>query len=258
MSSTRAAGRLLLDLAAASGDRVLLRAAAEFARELGLALHGVYVEDEAVFGLAEFPFARELRLPTREWRPLDAAALAGEFAAAAAMARRLLDEAASAAGLQRAFQIVRGNPAVCLAALAGAADIVVLPAGRSGDLGRVALSGDTAGGTLLLPPRPVAHRGPVAVVPGKGAGGEAALAAAVRFARAVAAPLLVEGTGEVQAAAARRAVALGLAPGQVLLRPEGRAGERLRVLPAAEADEAVIAAALRRGTPVLLVGPGVG
>jgi hypothetical protein len=258
MSGRRASGRLLVDLAATPGDRALLRAAAEFARELGLALHGVFVEDEALFGLAGFPFVRELRMPTGEWRPLDAAALAGEFAAAAALARRLLDEAASAAGLAREFEVIRGDPRGCLAALAGAADIVVLPAGRSGDLRRVALACETSGGTLLLPPRPAVNRGPVVVVPGQGAGGEAALAAAVRFARAVAAPLRIDAASEVQAAAAKQAVALGLAPAQVQLRKEGRAAERLLVLPASGADQEVIAAALRRGTPVLLAGTTAG
>ena len=88
--------RVILHLHHGATERAIIRAAAELAQMLGVALHGVFLEDEALPELAELPFIREFRLGTGAWQKLDRQQLAEEQRAAAAEARRLLDEAAAA------------------------------------------------------------------------------------------------------------------------------------------------------------------
>lgn len=261
MSDAPALRRLVLDLT--HHDGASLRAAAEFAAQLGAALHGVFVEDEALFRLAGMPFARELRLPTREWRALDAETIAGDFRAAAAQARRMLDQAARALGVAGGFEVLRGDPAACFAALPGAADIVVLPAQQ---LQQPRFEG--AAGVLLLPPPPGARAGTVAVVSDARAG---PLDLAARCAVAAGAPLLILAPSdallrEAAASAAVRGlpperVALRLLAGtgaEALLQALGEGRERLVVLPRGAGggrEDARAGAVLRwRRVPVLLAG----
>jgi hypothetical protein len=65
----------------------------------------LFVEDEALLALAERPFARELRLPSHEWQPVEAGHIAAELRHAAADARRLLHEVAATRGVSNAFEV---------------------------------------------------------------------------------------------------------------------------------------------------------
>ena len=118
--------RVILQLHHGATERALIRAAAELAQMLGVALHGVFLEDEALSGLAELPFIREFRLGTGEWQKLDRQQLAEEQRAAAAEARRLLDEAAAALGVTQLFEMVSGDPTLFFAATSQAGDIIVV------------------------------------------------------------------------------------------------------------------------------------
>jgi hypothetical protein len=117
--------RLIVELCHGAGVRTL-RAAAELAAVLELNLHGLFVEDEALLALAERPFARELRLPSHEWQPMEFGRIAAELGNAAADARRLLHEAAATHHVPNAFQVWRGDPAEAIAAIASASDVIVI------------------------------------------------------------------------------------------------------------------------------------
>ena len=257
--------RLVLDLAPGGADRARLRAAAEIARQLGADLHGVFVEDEAVFHLAGLPFGREIRLPGHEWRPLEAAALTREFAAAAAVAERMLDETVRGLGMACAFEILRGDPGACLAALLGEADIVAVLA-PADTRRRTGTYGGSAA-ILLLPPGYVPQDGPVAVVPGDPPG--PALDLAVSCAREGGTRLLILAESEpAGAGAAARAAELGLhaddtsvarlagSGAEDVIAALGAAGERLVVVQAADGHDHQhpLAGTLleRRHVPVLL------
>ena len=128
---THADRRLILELGQGAADAGILRIAAEFARLLDAALHGVFVEDETLLALAEWPFARELRLATRQWQPFDPATLAAELRQAAAAADRRLAETVAQLAVPSRFEVVRGDPAACLIAFCRADDILVLALPRA-------------------------------------------------------------------------------------------------------------------------------
>ena len=68
--------RVILHLRHGAAERVTIRTAAELAQMLGVALHGVFVEDAALPELATLPFIREFRLSTGSWQRLDRQRLA--------------------------------------------------------------------------------------------------------------------------------------------------------------------------------------
>ena len=220
--------RLILDVGDHAANPRIARAAAEFARALGLDLHCVFVEDEAVYGLAGLPFARELRLPAHEWHPMDATRIASEFAQAAAQARRVVDEVVRTLGIANAFEVVRGDPAACIAVLSTATDIVVVaergaPGAWPFDRRRAAAY-RSAAALLVLPPRPASRQGPIAAV--LAAAADACLEVAARAARSAGASLLLLPLAlppdQLQAAIARataRATALGVPPDRIAVRP---------------------------------------
>ena len=271
--------RLILDLGQGAADPLALQMAAELAGWLGVDLHGLFIEDEALLALADLPFARELRLPTHEWSPLDAAGITAELRHAAEDARRMLTGILATNRVAGGFEVRRGDPAACLAEITRAGDLVLLA--LSGSVAarppqdsartRAAMARGAASALLVLPARPRRRRGPVVVVP-EGAV-DPALEIAARIAAATHEPLtvLLRDPGEKTAAAARdRAAAFGV-PGQrvavagvapagtgviqgVPAAPAGQ-GESLIVLGRAATGDGVEAAhlAAAHGVPVLLV-----
>lgn len=210
--------RLLLDLRPGGLDRATLRAAAELARLLDVEILGVFVEDQSVVGAAKLPFARELRLPARDWRPVDADRLAADLQAAAEQARLLLLREGEAAGISCRFVVQRGDPATTIANLCSFHDIVAVAEPEeaverlTGTIGRVrdaALS--SAATVLLLPSRPGRSAGPIVAL--IAAIDDPALAVAARLASASHEPLVVVFAADVTPAltAIRKAVrAVGL------------------------------------------------
>ncbi len=267
--------RLILDLGQGAADPLALQMAADLAGWLGVDLHGLFIEDEAVLALADLPFARELRLPTHEWTPLDAAGIAAELRHAAEEARRMLTGILAATRVPGGFEVRRGDPAACLAEISGAGDLVLLALSASVSARpppdaartRAAMARGAASALLVLPARPRRRRGPVVVVPESAA--DPALEIAARIAAATHEPLtiLLRDPGAEAAAARDRAVAFGvprqrvavagLAPsgtGSVQGVPAGQ-GESLIVLGRAATGDGVEAAhlAAAHGVPVLLV-----
>lgn len=208
--------RLIITLSHTGTDPRTLRAAAEFARLLGLHLHGVFVEDEAVLAFAELPFAREIRLPTHEWTPLGLDRLAEEFRHAAEQAHRAMDDIVDALQVPSGFEILRGDPIDSIAALCCATDIVLAaqPAGL-GPVGALERLLEAAHGmpasVLLLPARQTTSTGPVVALlhdPDDPALPVAARIAAT--ARTGLVVLLPRGPNHPDRAVADRAVGLGV------------------------------------------------
>lgn len=206
--------RLVLAVGHGEAGAATLRGAAEAARLLRLALHCVLIEDEALHLLPALPFARELRLPTHEWRPLDPARLAQDLAATEAALRRDLATVAARIGIAQALEVQRGDPEACLGGLCVAGDIVVLAARPAARLHRAALH--SAASVLLLPAAAPPHVAPVAVL--LAGPDDPALAVAARIAqdsRSVLLAVLAEGDpGDV----ARRVAQLGLGADRLVLR----------------------------------------
>jgi hypothetical protein len=278
MPRTAAYRRVLLDLRHAAIDRGGIRAAAELAHLLGLDLTGVFVEDAALLGLPEYPFARELRLPGHEWHPLEPTRIAEEVRAAAEAARRLLDEYSAALGIQSLFEVVRGDATLSIDALSEASDIVVLiePAAASERLARAFLRrpppGRSGAAMLVVPPRVLRHHGPVAAVVQTAT--DPGLITAAAIAAAASERLLVllipRGDAGLKAAAIAAARAAGMpaeriqtrllraATPEAVLHALGKTQERLLVLTRGGdllPDTVPSWLAAARQVPVLLVGP---
>lgn len=166
-----ARARLLLDFCHLVPDAEAIGTAAELARLLRCDLFGIYVEDEAVQRLAGLPFARELRLPSQAWSPLEPMLIEAEFRQVAAGLQAMLRRHAARHDVRSEFQAVRGNPAGHVAGVSVAADVMLLKTPREASaraLGNFAAAWRAAmeapAAALLLPPRMTRRRGPVAVV----------------------------------------------------------------------------------------------
>lgn len=271
--------RLILDLYHGAADVNLLRASAELARFLGLDLHCLFIEDEALLALAELPFAREIRLPAHRWTPIDTISLSDDLRQAAAQTRRRLDDIIRNAGVASAFEVLRGDPAECIAGVCRAGDIVVVvepgPPVLHGAHRLQAAAYASPASVLLLPVRLKPRAGPVVAVLTHAA--DPSLAVACRLALAAGedlAILLPDRDGAAASAAAPDqatglAIALGLRHDRISVRrihdttaeniTHALTGLRERLIvmtrsasPASEAPAASrIAADL--GVPVLLI-----
>jgi hypothetical protein len=270
--------RVILHLRHGSAELVTIRAAAELAQMLGVALHGVFLQDAALPELATLPFIREFRLSTGSWQQLDRQRLAEEQRAAAAEARQLLDEAAAALGITRLFEIISGDPALFVAATSQAGDIIVvaqprLPAERLVHAtARWLEAAHGCAASVMLVPKVLARRtGPVATVVCAESDPALGVAARIAVAAGEALLLLIWGTPELAKAAVEQARAAGLPSRRIVTRnvasvtPEdvvqglGTGNERLVVLArgACGTDNAAVSShiAASRGVPVLVVEP---
>ncbi len=212
--------RLVVELAHSTSDPETLRCFAQFARLLDLELHGLFVEDEALLALADLPFAREIRLPTHDWGPMDTDRLERELQQQATMIRRRLEAAVRAAGVANGFEVLRGDPGTCLVEQARATDIIVLAApdavvARSSRISSQvqAATHRAASATLLLPPRPHRQHGAVAVVLADPADPSLETAARLAVASGERLLVLVESGSEAAAGLPGRLAASG-PPGQ--------------------------------------------
>lgn len=264
--------RLLLDLRHAGGDPAALSAMLGLARLLELDPFGIFIEDEDVFCLAGLPFARELCLPMGAWRALDPARLAGEMAALADQAQREFERAILDLGRSAQFTRLRGDPGALFAEQAGEADIIALAASAAplglADAAMRRLEEVLFGlgrTVLMLPPRLLRTRGPIAVVISGAVPEELELA--VRVAVSSGEPLLLLSAAseretdmavvaaEASGVAASRIVVRTLTAltGEAILAGLTGAGERLLVLPRARAGARLSQLAAARGVPVLAV-----
>ena len=277
--------RLILDLCHGAADGRTIRAAAEFARLLGIDLHCVYIQDEALFALADLPPAREIRLPSHQWSKIDAGQIEAELHQATTQARRSMEDAVRSIGIPNVFEVLRGDPAACIAAFSCASDIIAVaepgaPSARAAQtFARLHhASHDCAASVLLLPTGLVPRHGTIVAVLTSVA--DPCLTLAARIAVTAKEDLLIlipnqtgaaNQAGRLASGATGRAAAMGVPPDRVTTRAIGGmraddvlyslsgAHERLVVLTRGacaagdETEAARIAAA--RGVPVLLVEP---
>ena len=172
--------RLIVELGQGTSDDALIRLAAEFARGMGLDLHGLFIEDEALLHVAAMPFAREIRLPSHQWQTMDTGRMEAELHLAAETAHRRLRHVVAELGIHAAFEVRRGQPHLCIAGVCTAADIVVMPAIEATDPGgpdMLRAAEESAASVLLVPRHPGRRPGALpGALPGAVAG---ALAGAV-------------------------------------------------------------------------------
>lgn len=276
--------RLILDFGQGMPDAAIVRTAAELARLLGVDLHGLFIEDEALLTLAAWPFARELRLPTQEWHPIDLETVSAQLRAAAAAADRLLAEAVAALDIPGHFEVIRGDPIAAIAAFCRGDDILVLAPprsapglGRPREAPRGPAAHRRAAGAVLVVPRGRARR-PGPVVAALADATDPGLDLAARIAAATAEDvrvLLPDPAPAAQRQVRDRAVALGVAPARIQIQPllrDPATGAVMEDLPAALVGapeslivlgrglapdtEAAVRLATRRGVPVLVMEAG--
>lgn len=163
--------RIIFELSHGAADAEALHAVAEFARLLGLELHCVFIEDEAVLSLAALPFAREFQLDTNAWIPMNSERIADAFRDTAGRIRRTMETVVGAVGLTSTLQVLRGDPAECVATLCRPDDIVVVadpgpPFGRAayGFIRLRTAAHRSAACVMLMPSRLARRTGPVAVL----------------------------------------------------------------------------------------------
>lgn len=196
--------RVLVALDASEHSMMALPAAAALAHSLGAEISGLFVEDEDLLRLADLPFARELRLPSGQERPLVPETLAAELRALAAHARQALSSAAARVNLKWSFQVLRGPVHKTLLSAARESDLLVLgwasrpaagsPRPRLGSTARTALTEGRQSVLLYHPVGTGARAVFVAYEETAGAvslAAERGLAAASHLAEAARLPLIV-------------------------------------------------------------------
>jgi hypothetical protein len=114
--------RIVMPLDAASETATVIDTAVRLAARWGVALHGVFIEDEELIGLAGLPFARQVTLGAG-LEPLTKDDIEGQFRAAAERARRELAAAAEQHDVTWSFDVARGPLTADM--LAGEHDFVV-------------------------------------------------------------------------------------------------------------------------------------
>ena len=93
-------------------NRSNIEAAARLAAWLDVAVHGIFVEDEALLNLAGMPFARHIGASGETFGMIDERTILLQFAAQAARIRATLETAAKAEEVGCTFDIIRGSPSV--------------------------------------------------------------------------------------------------------------------------------------------------
>lgn len=212
--------RIVLGLHQSAADRATLGLAAELAALMRLDLHGLFVADETLLGVAGLPFAREFRALAREWRPLDVARMAEELDLAARSAERLLAEAARRLAVASSFEIVKGSATGAITGVPAAGDIVIIREPRTtgeliappfDELMRAAFR--SAASVLVVPSRIARHTGPIVACAAEPDDPAIRIAASIAAAARESVVLIaadgdIAGHPEVVAAAAEAGIAL--------------------------------------------------
>ena len=118
--------RILVALDASRASLDALSAAAALAERLGAELGGLFVEDEILLRLGGHPFARQMRLPSGDWGPLERGSIEADLRAMASRAREALARAAGPRHLAWTFRVARGRVSLEVIAAAEEADLLVL------------------------------------------------------------------------------------------------------------------------------------
>ncbi len=266
--------RIVVGFCHGVADTTTMRMVAEFARLLGLDLHCFFIEDEAVLALAQLPFAREIRLPTHEWSPLTADAVEADIGRAATQARQLINDIIAEIGVPSEFEVLRGDPAACIAAVCQKGDIVVLFEGAPAALVSHSLAPlrtgahEAATSIPFVPTSLKTQHGPVVVVLSDG--GDPVLDVACKLALTTKEDLAILVTKQLGGGGCERAVVrvetMGLPRSHTrvkevdsleaddVLHALTGVQERMIILPRGASTTAASRIAVTRRVPLLLVG----
>jgi hypothetical protein len=188
--------RVVISLDSASEEETAIETAARLAAHVNAPLHGIFVEDEALLGLASLPFARQVGFGAAA-EPLTVERAELQLRAAAERARQNIASAAEQEGVVWSFEVLRGPPESAFAALSER-DLVVASALTRPIAGgfRVACrwwsSINIAPAPLLLARRAWKTPGTVLIIlPDQGHGSVRLLEAAARIAEASNANLIL-------------------------------------------------------------------
>lgn len=254
----------------------MMRLAVDLAELLQLDLLGLFLEDTSLHDLARIPFAREIRPLGGGWHSIDLDRLSHDVELAARSIERMFTDAAKRLATRYQFEVVRGPMSETLASISHTDDIVMIvepvsPAERATQQFSWLIQGAfrSAAAVMLVPPRIVRTKGPVAAI--AATADDPSIRAAAAIAIAAKEPLIVLDICEAAIDDARiRALAaeLGLTIKHVV------AGKTLRSHPAAYSeaffplqerlvvmtrgvfsDEAASAIASARRVPVLVIEP---
>ncbi|KPK16015.1 MAG: hypothetical protein AMJ62_07475 [Myxococcales bacterium SG8_38] len=235
--------RIAVIFAGGSSDTGLVRVLGSLLPKTGADITGVFIEDQTLFRLASLPFISEVSRITSKRRPLAVRDLERQLKVQARRAERELQRLAESLGLPWSFRTHRGPLSSALAE-AQNVDLLLLGAARRA----LASAAELHETSRMLQAAEAAWLRPVAVLLDQADSGSRALEAGIELAEASSRPLLVfladpspRAWNEVR----RRLQSFG---------PKRAAIHRVR-----EAEREVLAAAIRRASPtVLIVAAGEG
>lgn len=119
--------RIVVGLTAASDAERGIAAAAVLAGVTEAKIVGLFVQEEIMFDLAEFPFARVLDFDSPKPREISRQSMQEAFARTAAVCERVLSKRAAKAQVNWSFSTRQGDLNTVVEAMAGSGDYVVLP-----------------------------------------------------------------------------------------------------------------------------------
>lgn len=198
--------RILLPLDSSDLNRRTIELAADMAGAFEAELVGVFVKEANLLNLAELPFARIIDRRSGERRALSRGGMERALDALSERARNALIEAAQRKRVSFSFQVKTGEPLEAAVEMAAQFDIVAV-SGQLCASARAVLASKTRGHeiapgrTLFLVERDMAPERPVLALY---EGNLAVLAAAVRLAATLGAPLQILAVAETDDLAKRR------------------------------------------------------
>lgn len=119
--------RVVIACEASGEHRFSIEAAARMARWLNAAVHGIFVQDEALLHLAALPFARHVGAGGGVSEHFDESTILHQFEAQASRARAALEAAAHEHAVGWSFDVIRGRLSLATLAI-GAHDLLVIEA----------------------------------------------------------------------------------------------------------------------------------
>ena len=159
-------GRIIFGLRPGAIDRGALEFSADMANLLGVALQGLFIEDEFLKELAASSRMREFHLLSREWRSIDAGRMAEDMHLAARSAEHFVQKIALERGIESLFDVLGSGSVAEFLRLTHPRDILVVsnpdnPQERLAPLSSFESFGRSSSTTMLLPRRIMRRKGPV-------------------------------------------------------------------------------------------------
>ena len=189
--------RIVLGLQPGDAGEDCIHVASRLAMAMQAAIHALVVEEQTLLDAAALPFTRIVARPGQTPPEFSVATVERATTRAERRFRQALSAEAQPMRIPWSMQRERGELAQALSAFAGAADIVMLPDARGGNLNRLVMARVMAsrvrGVVIARRENAIAGNGPgpVVVLDEGGPGGESAVALATKLAAGMGRPLHV-------------------------------------------------------------------